>query len=44
VLLHDFDRGAGDLEREAFTLDVTRALLELARRRGWPVATQSSLG
>jgi peptidoglycan/xylan/chitin deacetylase (PgdA/CDA1 family) len=43
VLLHDFDRGPGDREREEFTLAVTAALLDLARRRGWRVTTQGAL-
>jgi peptidoglycan/xylan/chitin deacetylase (PgdA/CDA1 family) len=43
VLLHDFDRGEADREREEFTLATTAALLELARERGWTVTTQSAL-
>jgi peptidoglycan/xylan/chitin deacetylase (PgdA/CDA1 family) len=43
VLLHDFDRGEGDREREAFTLATTAALLALARERGWTVTTQGAL-
>jgi peptidoglycan/xylan/chitin deacetylase (PgdA/CDA1 family) len=43
VLLHDFDRGEGDRERERFVLDTTDALLDLAARRGWRVVPQNAL-
>jgi peptidoglycan/xylan/chitin deacetylase (PgdA/CDA1 family) len=44
VLLHDFDRGDGDREREDYTFEATAALLALARERRWTVATQRGLG
>jgi peptidoglycan-N-acetylglucosamine deacetylase len=44
VLLHDFDRGPGDRDREDFTLEVTAALLDVAQSRGWRVSTQGALG
>jgi peptidoglycan-N-acetylglucosamine deacetylase len=43
VLMHDFDRDPPEPERERFVLDVTAALLELARRRGWRVAPVGTL-
>jgi peptidoglycan-N-acetylglucosamine deacetylase len=39
VVMHDFDRDPPEPERERFVLDLTSALLELAGRRGWRVAT-----
>ena len=39
VLMHDFDRDPPEPERERFVLELTAALLDLADRRRWTVAT-----
>lgn len=43
VLLHDFDRGPEQRDREAYVLRATAALLDLAERRGWRVVPQGTL-
>jgi peptidoglycan/xylan/chitin deacetylase (PgdA/CDA1 family) len=43
VLMHDFDRIPREPERERFVLELTTALLDLARRRGWTVSTLSEV-
>ena len=42
VLLHDFDRGE-DSPRNAFMLDVTRRLLEMAKNEGYKITTLGEL-
>jgi peptidoglycan-N-acetylglucosamine deacetylase len=39
VLMHDFDRAPPEPERERFVLELTTALLDLARERRWTVST-----
>ena len=39
VLMHDFDRDPPEPRREQFVLELTAALLDLAERRRWTVAT-----
>lgn len=42
VLMHDFDRDTTDAQQRAsYVLDLTRALLELARAKRWRVCTVS---
>ncbi len=43
VLLHDFDRGPGQRDREDYVLRATAALLDLAERRGWRAVPQGTL-
>lgn len=43
VLMHDFDRGPHDLDREQTVLDLTGALLDLAERRGLVPCTLGDL-
>jgi peptidoglycan/xylan/chitin deacetylase (PgdA/CDA1 family) len=43
VLMHDFDRDPPEPERERFLLELTTALLALARERRWTVSTLGEL-
>ena len=41
VLMHDFDRD--EVDRSNYVLDLTRRLIEVARKNGWKICTQSEL-
>jgi peptidoglycan-N-acetylglucosamine deacetylase len=43
VLMHDFDRDPPEPEREGFVVELTTALLDMSRERGWTVSTLGEL-
>jgi len=43
VLMHSFDRNTRKQEKEAYIIDLTDALLQMAKEQGWQVCTWSEL-